>query len=124
MRDGYKLEPTDNVNLDNLVSPFGERIAVIERHVCGIEIRPSLEGIGQIQDIPIENIELDKDGSILEMSAYPIIETACSPYVEAHYKIRTKHRERFRNWIAKWNPVWGWLFGLIATVFAIWGWID
>ena len=123
MRNGYRLDQQANGHW-YLLSPFKEPIAEIEHQGYSINIRPKVENIGQNKDIPIENIELDKDGSILEMSGFPLIEPACNPYVEAHYKLTTTRPERIKNWIAEWNPVWGWLFGAVATVAALWGWID
>ena len=125
MRDGYRLEPTDNVNLHNLVSPFGERIAEIEYHAYGIEIRPKSEVVGTAQDVFME-IELNDDESVNITSGYPLIESACQPYIRAHYKQITRWYERLGESFTGFfgNPFWGWLFGLIATVLAIWGWLD
>ena len=124
MRDGYRLELTDNVHLYNLVTPFGEPIVEIERHAYGFEIRPIVDGIGHTQDIHMENIDMTVDGTIIETSGYPPMENACTLYVEAHYKANTTCSEKFRNWIAAWSSIWAWLYGLIATIAAVWGWID
>ena len=118
MRDGYRLDQLANGHWQ-LLSPFDEPIAEIEQKAYSIEIRPNAEKFGQNKDIPIENIEIDKDGSILEMSGFPLIEPACNPYVEAHYKITTTCPKRFRNWLEEWNPVWGWLFGAVGFIVAI-----
>ncbi|MCZ0955277.1 MAG: hypothetical protein OXQ89_17865 [Rhodospirillaceae bacterium] len=126
MRDGYRLEPTENVHRYMLVTPFGEPIAEIERHAYGFEIQPIVEGIGYTQDFQLQNIGMTIDGAIMETSGYPLMENACNPYVEAHYKLVTGwHRrwgEKFTGFTG--NPLWPWLFGLIATIVAIWGWLD
>jgi len=125
MRDGYRLEPIENVHLYNLVTPFGEPIAEIERHAYGFEIRPIVKGIGDVQDIFMD-IERNDDGSVEVAPGYPQMQNACNPYIEAHYRLVTIwHRrwgEKFKGFAG--NPLWPWLFGLIATIVAIWGWID
>ena len=107
MRNGYRLVDTQKAYRQRLLSPVGEKIALgTQKTNLTFVINSSL----------FELRLTEKDFSTMQ-AAYEHI-------AELHYQANTTRPERIRNWIAEWNPVWGWLFGAAATVAAIWGWID
>ena len=120
MRHGYRLVPTKNEYYYNLVCPFGQPIASLEKYASGILIVPLIDGIGDRQDI---HLDPSNPRTAQVNQQHPDMQSACQPFVEKHY-------ERTHNLPQRWgakisgfvaNPFWAWLFGIVATVIAIWG---
>ena len=120
MRNDYRLAQRSKYEW-HLVCPFGQPIAHIQKYALGIFVTPLIEDIGDRQNFRIKSDNRQKAATYEQ---HPDMEAACKPYIEAHYQGSTKRKEKFRNWIAEWSPLWGWLFGAVATIAAIWGWID
>lgn len=120
MRPGYRLDQLDKYHW-HVVCPFGQPIALVEKYAVGISVTPKISGIGNQKTIRLES---DNQREASSYEQHPDMEAACRPFVEAHYKLNTTRPQRFRNWISEWNLRWSWLYGLIATIAAIWGWLD
>ena len=122
MRDGYRLARQNKYEW-HLLCPFGQPIAHIQKYALGIFVTPLIEGIGDRQNFRIESDNRQKAATYEQ---HPDMEAACRPFVEGHYKINTTRQVRLGNKLTELsgNPFWPWLFGLIATIAAIWGWID
>ena len=111
MRRDYKIVESANVAQKYLASPIGERIAIIQRfYGGGFDVSPVTPGL---------------TGSYSQHH-YETIQEACAIIAEAHYRLTTTWLQRFSNNVTQnfGSPVWAWVYGLVATIAAIWGWID
>ena len=110
MIDEYKLVNSDTRGQQHVVSPHGEKLAVVVRTSSGISVA-------------LLNTELPSE---LKNRKYKTLEDLRSAIAGAHYKLLTSGPQRVwkKIAVASDNPVWAWGYGLIATVLAIWGWID
>ncbi|WP_428097168.1 hypothetical protein [Candidatus Rariloculus sp.] len=108
--DDYKLVNSLGRNQQHVVSPHGEKIAVVVKTYSGITAA-SL------------NPKLPKK---LTHSKYETAEDVRRAFAKAHLKMGfpSKQRAWARINSSARNPIWYWLFGLVATIAIIWGWID
>ena len=114
MRKGYRLANIDGGYQQWLLSPIGEKIAL------GTDKKIALGRDKGDRTFVIHSSELNIRFTNRD---YATMREAYERAAELHYQANTSRPERFRNWIAEWSPLWGWLFGAVATIAAIWGWI-
>lgn len=110
MFDQYKLVDSGKPSQWHVVSPHGERLAVVVKTNSGIAVL-------------ILNTKLPRK---LNGGKYETLEDARRAVAAADYKLNTSSPQRVfkRITLAVGNPIWGWLYGFIATIAAIWGWLD
>ena len=110
MREGYRLDPRGEHDLETLVAPNGERVAwVVRGSGDTATINSMIEGI---EDRHVRNGAKKRE--------------ALADIAEEHYQLTTTRSRRFHDWRKEFfgDPIWGWLAFVIAAAVAVVGWMN